>query len=492
VPPRGLPARDTTAEARVDSSRFGLGAAESLLGRLLAPGGDAQAALGWLTKELQARGAAFFKVQDDALVVLAAKGDVGDLASHAGLRNAMKAPPDVGEGVQVSDLAGEPPLRCALTTSPDGEILVLCLTGGVAGGHDAERLLRIALMTLLYSRRAVPPAAAHPRSPARPVFPEGYLQGDAPAMTRLYAQMQPLVASDLPVLLLGETGVGKEGLARILHLSSSRSRGPFVAVNCAAIPADLLEAEMFGIGRGIATGVLERKGKFQLAQGGTLFLDEIGDMPMALQVKLLRALQEKEIQPVGGPSLPVDIRVVSATNSDLSRRMDDGLFRRDLYYRLAGFPLQVPPLRERKEDIADLVVMFLERFSAEAERVVAGVTSRALGLLTTYPWPGNIRELEHEMRRLVYQCADGQAIDSTLLGTRIAGAARPEDPGEDPPEDPSSFDLEKNLERHERRYILNALHESEGNRTRAAKLLGISRNGLAIKMDRLGLEATED
>ena len=494
APERGLPRDDTTAAEGVEPWRLGLASAEGLLQRLFAaPGGDLQGALGWLAREVGARGACFFRSEGNELVVLAAKGDVGDLAAHPGLREAAAAPSAAGDGVRVVDLEGEPPLRCALSAAADAEVLGLCLKGEIAPGNGTERLLRIGLLTFLHTRRPTPgPLPAKPRPPARLVVPEGYVAGDSPAMIALFAQMQPLVMGDLPVLLLGETGVGKEGLARVLHLSSRRSRGPFVAVNCAAIPADLLEAEMFGIGKGIATGVVERKGKFQLAEGGTLFLDEIGDMPMPLQVKLLRALQEREIQPVGGPTVPVDIRVVSATNSDLGKRREGQLFRDDLYWRIAGFALRVPPLRERREDIAGLVVAFLDRFSAEAGRAVRGMTSRALGVLTAHAWPGNVRELEHEMRRLVYLCAEGQAIDSTMISAHIAG---PESAGafpEDSRDGPDSFDLEKNLEGHERRFIVKALKKAGGNRTKAAHLLGISRNGLAIKMERLGIRGEEE
>jgi two-component system response regulator AtoC len=313
-------------------------------------------------------------------------------------------------------------------------------------------------------------------------------------MAALYAQMQSVVAADLPVLLLGETGVGKEGLARAIHLSSPRSRGPFVAVNCAAIPADLLEAEMFGIARAVATGVGERKGRFQLAEGGTLFLDEIGELPLPLQAKLLRALQEKEIQPVGGPTVPVDLRVVAATNSDLRRRMDEGLFRRDLYYRVAGFALLVPPLRERREDIPALVQAFLARFASEAGKSLRGVTVGALRGLEEHEWPGNVRELEHELRRLVHLCPEGEAVDSTMLAPHLRPGAAPSSGAEGPgpratplPPPPASLDLEAHVARTEKEIIARALAAAGGNRTQAARLLGISRNGLAIKMERLGL-----
>jgi two-component system, NtrC family, response regulator HydG len=286
------------------------------------------------------------------------------------------------------------------------------------------------------------------------------------------------------VLLLGETGVGKEFLARILHDSSPRRRGPFVAINCAAIPADLLEAEMFGIGKGVATGVVERTGKFQMAGGGTLFLDEIGDMPLELQAKLLRALQEKEVQPVGGAPVPVDIRVLAATNTDLQRRMEEGRFRRDVYFRVAGFTLRVPPLRERREDIPALVESFMRAFAPGAVKAPRGITVKALRALIEYSWPGNVRELEHEVRRLVYLCPPGEAIDSTMISPHVVGTGPDGGTG---PAALATLDLAQNVHALERRLIAEALAKAGGNRTQAAKLLGVSRNGLNIKIERLGL-----
>jgi two-component system response regulator HydG len=305
-------------------------------------------------------------------------------------------------------------------------------------------------------------------------------------MASLYGQMQPLLEGDLPVLILGETGVGKEILARTLHASSARRKGPFVAINCAAIPADLLEAEMFGIGKGIATGVVEREGKFQLAQHGTLFLDEIGDMSPDLQAKLLRALQEKEIQPVGGAPVAVDIRVVAATNSELLQRIEQGRFRRDLYYRVAGYALHVPALCKRREDIPALVEGFMRAFARAAEKSVRGITVKALHTLVEYSWPGNIRELEHEVRRLVYLCPEGQAIDSSMLsGHLLAPSLREEPP--DRVDEGGSLELDAHVQKVEERLIRQALARASGNRTQAAKSLGISRNGLTIKMERLGI-----
>jgi two-component system, NtrC family, response regulator HupR/HoxA len=338
----------------------------------------------------------------------------------------------------------------------------------------------LARLKVLPSRWAGPAEVA--RAEASLVFPEGYVPGHSAAIVELYAQTRALLQGDVPVLLRGETGVGKELLAQILHASSSRRAGPFVAVNCAAIPADLLEAEMFGIGRGVATGVNERPGQFQIAKGGTLFLDEIGEMPAALQAKLLRALQGREIQPVGGTPVRIDVRVITATNSDLDARIAEGKFRRDLYYRVAGFVLRVPSLRERREDIPGLVQALLCVFARETGKAVPAITAEALRALVAYTWPGNIRELEHEVRRLVYLGREGEAVDCRLLSERVLVAEETE---MDAP--PSSLGLDANVAHLERRLIRAALARTGGKRSPAARLLGVSRNGLAMKMERLGL-----
>ena len=232
---------------------------------------------------------------------------------------------------------------------------------------------------------------AAPRPFANLRFPPRHRPGVSPAMGALYTRIERLLKGDLPVLVSGETGVGKEMIARILHDSSERRGGPYVAVNCAAIPADLLEAEMFGIGKGVASGVEARPGRFQLAEGGTLFLDEIGEMPLALQAKLLRALQEKEIHPLGSRRpRSVDVRVVSATNVDLARHMEQGALRSDLYYRLAGVVLEVPALRECPQDVPGLTEHFLRTFAAEAGVRLRGLSVAAMQRLVAYHWPGNV------------------------------------------------------------------------------------------------------
>lgn len=254
-------------------------------------------------------------------------------------------------------------------------------------------------------------------------FPPGYVIGRSYLIQSLYQEMQPLVGCDLPVLITGETGVGKEYIARILHDSSERRNGPFIALNCAAIPSELFEAEMFGIAKGVATGVSERLGKFERANGGSLFLDEVGEMSANAQAKLLRALQEKEIHPLGRNPVPIDARIIAGTNADLEQSINESRFRRDLYYRIAGFVLNVPPIRDRKEDIPLLVENMLLIYSRALSKLTGGITVKAMELLTSYPWPGNIREMQHELRRLVLVCKEGYPIDVELLTQQIRDSA---------------------------------------------------------------------
>lgn len=318
-------------------------------------------------------------------------------------------------------------------------------------------------------------------------FPPGYVIGRSYLIQSLYREMQPLVRCDLPVLITGETGVGKEYIARILHDSSERRNGPFIALNCAAIPSELLEAEMFGIAKGVATGVSERLGKFEMANGGSLFLDEIGEMSGNAQAKLLRVLQEKEIHPLGRKPVPIDARIIAATNADLDRSINEGRFRRDLFYRVAGFVLNVPPVRGRKEDIPLLVENMLHIYSLALSKLIGGITVKAMELLMSYPWPGNIREMEHEMRRLVLVCKEGHPIDVELLTQRIRDLAWIR-PNTSERLDTCSLNLKEHMIRIERELVQAAFTRARGNQSEAARLLGISRNGLAMKMRRLGIE----
>jgi formate hydrogenlyase transcriptional activator len=227
--------------------------------------------------------------------------------------------------------------------------------------------------------------------------------GSSLALRRVLNQVRMVAPTDSTVLIEGETGTGKELVARAIHMHSDRGKGPFVKVNCAAIPAELLESELFGHERGAFTGALaQRIGRFEAAHGGTLFLDEIGDMPLHLQTKLLRVLQEQEFERVGGNrTIQVDVRIVAATNRDLKEMVEENKFRADLYYRLAVFPLNVPPLRERRDDVAPLTRYFVQKHARRMGRNIENIPTNALEALTNYDWPGNIRELQNVIERSV-------------------------------------------------------------------------------------------
>ena len=302
-------------------------------------------------------------------------------------------------------------------------------------------------------------------------------------MRRLKEMMRRIAQRDTTVLILGESGTGKELVARALHGASSRAGRPFVAINCAAIPAPLLESELFGHVRGAFTGAEQaREGRFQLASGGTILLDEIGDMPLELQVKLLRVLQERQVEPVGsGRAVPVDVRILAATHQDLDRLVAEGRFRQDLFYRLNVVPLVVPPLRERREDIPLLVHHFVRRFGEP------GVTieREALALLEGAPWPGNVRELENEIERaLALRAHPDRLTAADLAAERLARVASP------PTGAAELFDIPDEgivLDDVERRLIESALRKAGGNQSRAARLLGITRQTLIYRMQKYGI-----
>ncbi len=485
------------------------------------PDGDLGAALGLLVEELHLEGAGVLEIPEDQYpVVLAASGQVARTAADD-LRRLCTGAPAPRQGIDFKSTAETaPPTTLATLTSPGADPLVLVLWGGFPGRVDSEQLLRVLVRMLLPCRPRLEPAAGDrwPREYPGLVFPPDYVYAQSAAMGKIYRLMQTLAMGDLPILIVGETGAGKEYLAQILHASSPRQKGPFIAINCAAIPAELLEAELFGIGEGVATGVSAKEGRLQLANGGTIFLDEIGDMSADLQAKLLRALQEKEVHPVGRDPVSVDVRVLAATNQDLSRRIEDGSFRSDLYYRLAGYMLEIPPLRERPEDIPALVEHFLRDTAKDLGRPIRGLTVRSLRLLCAYPWPGNVRELANEVRRAVYLCPENRTVESSTLSPAIrdheslgSGQARPGRAG--PPagipangnpaaanpavangpetaEDLSSqlaLGLDSlNLEQLESQAIIEALRRCKNNQVQAARLLGLSRQSLRRRMERLG------
>ena len=255
-------------------------------------------------------------------------------------------------------------------------------------------------------------------------FDSGGLVGGGPAMKSVYRLVAAVAPSPSTVLILGETGTGKELIARAIHEQSPRQGKPMIKVNCAALPAELIESELFGHERGSFTGAVDRRiGKFEQADGGTLFLDEIGEMPIGLQVRLLRALQEREIERIGGKgSIKVDVRVIAATNRDLETEMAEGRFRRDLYYRLNIFPITLPPLRSRVEDIPALAAFFVERYAREGGKAVYGVSHSLLDDMKQYSWPGNVRELEHLIERSVLLSSSEVIRELPLPGRRVGAA----------------------------------------------------------------------
>ena len=286
----------------------------------------------------------------------------------------------------------------------------------------------------------------------------------SPQMLKICRFIEKVAPNDVTVLLLGESGTGKELLAQAVHQLSARKNRPFCAINCAAIPENLLESELFGHEKGAFTGAVKQtKGKIELADGGTLFLDEIGDVPLPLQVKLLRFLQERVVERIGGRQLiPVDVRIVCATNQNLEELMAVGTFREDLFYRLSEIVIEIPPLREREGDAEVLAHSFLAKFNAQQGRNVRGFSAAALSALAEHPWPGNVRELENRVKRAVIMC-DGKRISPVDLDL------------EEPETVPEVLNLAQAREEAERREIPRALSRVDGNITRAAKLLGVSR-----------------
>ena len=372
--------------------------------------------------------------------------------------------------------------------------------------------------------RATPSPAVPPATPpngartggARDTAAEASLQrlvGNSPAMRQVRERIVKVARSMAPVLVCGESGTGKELTAQALHANSHRSAGPMVAVNCSAIPESLLEAEFFGVKKGAYTGAgQDRDGYFQAAHGGTLFLDEIGDLPLPMQSKLLRAIQERCVRPVGGTQEePVDVRIVSATHKNLAREIQEGRFRQDLYYRLNVIEIDIPPLRERREDLPELCAALLARIASESGLPVPRLTAAALAQLEHHPLIGNVRELENLLHRAV-ALSDGGELDfqaglpvfsasqrdslatvpgglddagptvpGALPGTAGAAAAAAELPA----------DLQNHLDRQEREILIKALQETGFNRTAAAAKLGLSLRQIRYRIARLNIDTPQ-
>jgi two-component system NtrC family response regulator len=310
---------------------------------------------------------------------------------------------------------------------------------------------------------------------------EGML-GTSPQMQKVFSSIRKVATSDAPVLILGESGTGKEVAAMAIHRRSPRRDGPFIPINCSAIPENLLESELFGHEKGSFTGAhVQRKGRIESAAGGTLFLDEIGELPPSLQVKLLRFLQEQRIERVGGrEAIDIDTRVLAATNSDLKQSMVDGSFREDLYYRLAVVVIRLPPLRDREGDVPLLANAFLKASAAADKAKLSGFTASAMRAIEAYHWPGNVRELENRIKRATIM-AEGRRIKIGDLDLDTVEGVTPTGPG-----------LKEAREAIEREMVQRALARNKGRISRAARDLGISRPTLYELMDKLGLRGGDE
>jgi two-component system response regulator PilR (NtrC family) len=330
------------------------------------------------------------------------------------------------------------------------------------------------------------------------VQPQRRLLGDSPAMRRTRATIQKLARSQAPVYISGESGTGKELAARLIHEQGPRAEGNFVPVNCGAIPAELMESELFGHKKGSFTGaVADKSGLFQTADRGTLFLDEVGELPLPMQVKLLRAIQEKSVRPVGAQQeVAVDVRILSATHQDLGALVSEGRFRQDLFYRINVIELRVPPLRERPEDIPLLTEHILVRLANHTGSSVPRISPQALAALQRYDYPGNVRELENILERAL-TLSEGQVVELDTLvfptplpevAPELPTEAAPAEAAPSEPAEASPAGLDTWLGSVERARIINALESTRWNKTAAARLLGISFGALRYRMQKLGLD----
>jgi two-component system NtrC family response regulator len=390
------------------------------------------------------------------------------------------APDDVSEGFKL--------LREILTLAPDTKVIVL------TGQHDRENAVKaVALgaydffakpfepellnLTIERAFRMHDLQMENARLAALEGSPLSGLLTRDPGMLKICRTIEKLASASATVALLGESGTGKEILARGLHVMSPRARERFVAINCAAIPDALLESELFGYEKGAFTGAVKQTpGKIETAHGGTLFLDEIGDLPLSLQAKLLRFLQERAIERVGGrEEIPVDVRIVCATHRDLKAQIQAGVFREDLYYRLAEIVIEIPPLRDRDGDATYLAHAFVQRFAKDNGRRTPLIADDALSAIEAHRWPGNVRELENCIKRAVIM-ADGDCITAVDLGLAVAD------------EDLSIFNLRHVREEAERAAVLKVIARTNGNIARAAEILGVSRPSLYDLLGRFGLK----
>jgi two-component system response regulator HydG len=402
---------------------------------------------------------------------------------------------------KMGDVSGLDVLKAAKERSADAVVLVITAYGTIELAVEMIKRGAWDFMTKPFSREALIlkisrarneiedrikshqliDENAYLRDEINRQFNAGEIIGQSSEIKALFTAIKKMAASDSAVFISGESGTGKELVARAIHQNSPRSEGPFIRVNCGALAEGVLESELFGHEKGSFTGALrQKKGRFELAHKGTLFLDEIGDIPLNTQVKLLRVIQEKEFERVGGEeTLKVDVRIISATHRDLPQYVKTGKFREDLYYRLHILPVHLPPLRQRKEDIPLLIRHFLNRMTRERGLPEFEISKEAVRILMDYPWPGNVRELENAMERILV-LTDKPRIDTDILGflnlvpfgTEIAK---------------TSWNLEANLAAVERELLEKAMQKTQGIKAKAARLLGLKEGALYYKLEKYGL-----
>lgn len=403
-------------------------------------------------------------------------------------------PPLVITDIQMPGISGIEVLKTVKEEAPETLVIVITAFGSVEKAVEAMKLGAYDYLTKPFGRDelrltvdkalsyyGLQEENARLRTELSDQVDFTSIVGISEAMQQVFGVVRRVAATEASVLILGESGTGKELVARAIHYGSERRDGPFVPVNCAAIPSELLESELFGHVRGAFTGAIkDRKGKFELADGGTLFLDEVGELALELQPKLLRALQEREIEPVGGTPRKIDVRVVAATNRDIEEEVGEGRFRDDLYYRLAVIPVYLPALRERAEDIPLLVRHFVTKYAGSEIEINDALFAR----MQAHPWPGNVRELENAVERMLI-LRRGATLEAEDFKVRPAPRIKAEDrvlnlPAEGYP-----------LEDLEKEAVLEALRRSGGNQTRAAEFLRIPRHTLIYRIEKYGLKETQ-
>jgi DNA-binding NtrC family response regulator len=405
----------------------------------------------------------------------------------------LEKPPVVVTDIQMPGISGYEVLKRIKEESPGALVVVITAYGTVEKAVEAMKLGAYDYLTKPFSRdelrlvvekalsyRGLQEENVRLKEQLADKVDFTHLVGISDEMQQVFDIVRRVAGSEATVLITGESGTGKELVARAIHNGSERDDGPFIPVNCAAIPGELLESELFGHVKGAFTGAIkDRRGKFEMADGGTIFLDEVGELPVELQPKLLRALQEREIEPVGGSPRKIDVRVVAATNRDLETGMAEGNFRDDLYYRLAVIPVHMPPLRERRSDIPLLIRHFLVKYGSGA---AISVGQEAMKALSDYDWPGNVRELENAVERMII-LRRSDIIELADLPPKIVRKDRDGAGGvlNLPPEGYPLEDLEKEA-------VIEALRRHEWNQTRAAAFLRIPRHTLIYRIEKYGIQ----